>query len=379
MINSEQVQTHISSRILEARTVLGLSQEESSVLLGIPRLKLHEWETGKRLATIADLEKMADVYGRDLAFFTDENKEDNAFQVLLRATNKDKNTRETVITFEKYCNNYRKLSDVLGYKSAPISGTDFILDDSRPLDEWMAHYAESQRESLGLGRGPITNLREVLEEKIHVKIFFNQMSESISGMFTYNHKNGASIMINTLNKTAGHQYFSLAHEFAHYLFHKRKLALISKEQSNEREEREANIFAENFLMPAQALRDSFYDRAPGKNDASEEDILYLADFYRVSFKAMVVRLKNLRLINQTLANKFFGDTKVNRLRAITGFDEPKMSGDKFPKIYFHLLVKAFRNKLVTAAALSDFLDIDLWSAKLEAKKIERLFLNEATI
>ncbi len=374
--NEQDIQDNIAARVLEARNILGLSQEEAAGLLGIPRLKLHEWENGKRFATIADLEKIAEVYCRDLDFFTSETKEDSAFQVLLRSTKEDKNTYQTVMTFEKYCNNYHSLCEVLSHKGAHGIPADLSLDQSRPLEEWMSRYAEEQRESLGLGRGPISNLREVLEDKLSIKVFFNEMSESISGMFTFGPKLGGSIMINTKDRTAGHQHFSLAHEFGHFLFHKRKLALISKERSDLKEELEANTFAEYFLMPAQAVRDSFYDRI-GKDEIAGEDVLYLADYYRVSFKAMTLRLKHLKLINSATCDKLYTETKVAQLRAITGFKELEIKEEKFPKIYFYLLVKAFKNKLVTAAALSKFLDIDLWTAKLEAKKMESLFLNEA--
>ncbi len=364
------IREQIGQRLLEARNALGLSQEKAAALLDVHRNVLHEWEAGKKLATIKDLRKAAEMYGRDITFFTSK-KEEDAFTVLLRTVRQDKAVYERAINFEKFCSNFKRLCQVLEYQNNVPIVPDYTIDQSRPLTEWMAHYAEQARDLLGLGRGPITNLREVLETKLHLKIYFETLPDAVSGIFTYSQSIGGSIMINTQNRTPGHQHFSLAHEFAHFLFHRSLCALVSsKNNSSAKEETEADLFAEHFLMPTQAIRDSFYDRAKG--DISEEDVLYLADLYRVSFKAMTYRLKTLKLINQTTADMLFEDTKVSMLRGISGFQEPPINNEKFPKVYVHLLVKAYRQKRITASALSDYLDVDLWSARQEAKKFESL-------
>jgi Zn-dependent peptidase ImmA (M78 family)/transcriptional regulator with XRE-family HTH domain len=363
-----KIREQIGQRLVEARNALGLSQEKAASLLDVHRNVLHEWEAGKKLATVKDLRKAAEIYDRDITFFTSK-KEEDAFTVLLRTVSHDKAVYERAVNFEKFCSNYKRLCQVLEYKNNVPVIPDYAIDQSRPLIEWMAHYAEEARDLLGLGKGPITNLRETLETKLHLKIYFEKLPERISGIFTYSQSIGGSIMINTENRTAGHQHFSLAHEFAHFLFHRSLRALISN-NSKTKEEIEADLFAEHFLMPAQAVRDSFYDRIKG--DVSEEDVLYLADLYRVSFKAMTYRLKTLKLINRSTTDDLFENTKINLLRQITGFQEPSVSNEKFPKVYVHLLVKAFRQKRITASALSDYLDIDLWSARQEAKKFESL-------
>ena len=63
-MNENQVTEQIGQRLLEARNALGLSQEKAAALLDVHRNILHEWEAGKRLATMKDLRKAAEIYDR---------------------------------------------------------------------------------------------------------------------------------------------------------------------------------------------------------------------------------------------------------------------------------------------------------------------------
>lgn len=359
----EVIQKQFAGRISQARVDSGLSQEEAASILNMARSILSEYETGKRPINISDLEKFAEAYRRDMSYFMREHKEDNAFAVLLRASHNIKEISESVSKFESYCHNFEKLSELLQIeRKRDLFDKDLVLDSSRPLVEWIEHYCDEVRGYLSLGSSPVPNLRDILEEKLDLKVFNHPMPESVSGIFTYSSKLGGCIFINS-NNNPGRQLFSLAHEFGHFLFHKKKLALISIENSNANEEKTADLFAENFLMPSKAIKNSFYETVSKKDDVSEEDVLYLADLYGVSFKAMVFRLKKLKLISSKTADTYFRETFVNYLRDVTGLQERPKENMTFPKSYRALAVKAYRRKLLTVGALSEMLDLDIWSAK----------------
>jgi Zn-dependent peptidase ImmA (M78 family) len=111
----------------------------------------------------------------------------------------------------------------------------------------------------------------------------------VSGV-TYNHPRlGSCILVNTAT-TPGRQTFTLAHEFAHALFHPQERGLVSRASDPDRTERFADAFAAHFLVPGDALRKRVAQLPYGKV-ASAFDVIDLHRFFRVSYATMLNRLR----------------------------------------------------------------------------------------
>jgi transcriptional regulator with XRE-family HTH domain len=65
----------VASRIREARESLGLTQEEVSGALGIPRTSVHAMETGKRGVSALELRRLARLYRRSVEWLLGEEVE----------------------------------------------------------------------------------------------------------------------------------------------------------------------------------------------------------------------------------------------------------------------------------------------------------------
>ncbi len=96
----------------------------------------------------------------------------------------------------------------------------------------------------------------------------------------------------------GHKRFALAHELAHYLFDFREdeslyyyNTYFSEQEDNELEERRANKFAANLLMPENAFRNKYeeYKKLYSKVDIVNE----LGQYFLVSSKAVLLRFSEL--------------------------------------------------------------------------------------
>lgn len=85
---SENDQQLVASRIREAREALGLTQEEVSAALGIPRTSVHAMEAGKRGVSALELRRMAHLYRRRVEWLLgeDEASPSPAEGALYRAT-----------------------------------------------------------------------------------------------------------------------------------------------------------------------------------------------------------------------------------------------------------------------------------------------------
>ncbi|MNU96242.1 HTH-type transcriptional regulator ImmR [compost metagenome] len=67
---NNQLREIIGNRVREARTYLGLSQEEIGRALGIPRTAVSQIETGQRGLDATELNKLSSLLGRSTDYLT---------------------------------------------------------------------------------------------------------------------------------------------------------------------------------------------------------------------------------------------------------------------------------------------------------------------
>ena len=361
----------IGERLKRARESLGLTQEAVAAKLEIGRPRYSDIENGKRDVSLKDLYRFAEFYGRPIDYFIKETLlTDSGFKVLFRKTEGDEEVARVVTEFENLCEKMCELENISGITVRPPVNQDYQFERNREW-YWGKHYADIERKQLDLGQAPLRNLSQILEEKRGLKIFYLPVppERGVYGMFTYDQKMGGCVLINS-NPNLGNQLFSLAHEYAHFVFHKEKLGIISTEQErNSTDEKVANSFASNFLIPEDILRDLFNMRIKKASDVKAEDVVYLADYFGVSFTAMVYRLNNLKLITHKIKNELINYTWVTSVRESMGISEPERSRTKFPTLYLHLAIKAFQQGKLTTAKLADFLEIPLYQAMDLGRKL----------
>ncbi|MBI4352453.1 MAG: ImmA/IrrE family metallo-endopeptidase [Candidatus Omnitrophica bacterium] len=371
----------IGERLKRARESLGLTQEEVAVKLEIGRPRYSDIENGKRDVPLKDLYRFAEFYGRPIDYFIKETLlTDSGFKVLFRKTEGDEEVARVVTEFENLCEKMCELENISGVTVRPPVNQDYPFERNREW-YWGKHYADIERKQLDLGQAPLRNLSQILEEKRGLKIFYLPIppERGVYGMFTYDQKMGGCVLINS-NPNLGNQLFSLAHEYAHFVFHKEKLGIISTEQErNSTDEKVANSFASNFLIPEDTLRDLFNMRIKEASDVEAEDVVYLADYFGVSFTAMAYRLNNLKLITDDIKDELINTTWVTSVREAMGISEPERSRSKFPTLYLHLAIKAFQQGKLTTAKLADFLEIPLYQAMDLGRKLRGSIQDESGI
>jgi len=364
----EDVGFLIGQRLKMARKAMGYTQEEVAKIFRMGRPRYSDIENGKRHLSIEELYRFAEFYNRPLEYFlTKPELSSDPFRVLFRAVKDKPDIQKTVAQFEKLCNNLKFLEKLMDGKATSLSeDTKYSVVGRSSF--WAMRYAEKERTDLGLGNAPIRNLRDILEEKRDIKVFFLRLPDSISGMFAFCEDIGGCILINA-SHNLGRQLFSLAHEYAHYLFDREKIGCVTEEiRAKTVEERFADRFAAEFLMPRDSVQEMFRlkvkDRAP-----TAEDVIYLADYFGVSFQAMVYRLNNLRLIKPSLRDQLLKETWITAVRETMNQPEPEYKHSKLPRRYIHLCIKAYLQGKITAAKFADLLEIPLWKAMEIAKKI----------
>jgi Zn-dependent peptidase ImmA (M78 family) len=153
--------------------------------------------------------------------------------------------------------------------------------------------ADEVRAEWNLGIDPIPNMTELLEEK-GLKVLTITLPERVSGFtcLVNRPKNKAELPVIVVNNrfSLERRRLTLAHELAHRLIDTN--CLPDKE-----EERAANVFAGAFLMPREHLQ-----REVGKhrNALGYKELIELKRLYRVSGAALLMRLRQLDVISESI-------------------------------------------------------------------------------
>lgn len=370
--SQNQIMIIVGKRLKYAREVLGYTQEQVAQKLGIGRPRYSDIENGKRDVPLKELYAFCDFFARPLEYFLKEGESagESGFKVLFRKTAGDQEVVKVVTEFENLCQRMGELEDITEVRIRPPLLKDYDYEKNK-LSFWGKYCAEQERNRLNLGQAPIKELESILEEKCGLKIFYLPIpvSRGIWGMFTFDKKYGGCVLVNS-TPAAGKQIFSLAHEYGHFIFHKTRLGVISFESEKENsEERIADYFASEFLMPESSVSDIFNMRIKNRKEVTAEDVVYLADYFGVSFQAMIYRLNNLKLINDN-QKEDLKDTWVAAVRQSMGIFEPERSRPKFPPLYIYLCIKAYQQERITTAKFAEFMDLPLYKAMELGSKIK---------
>lgn len=142
-----------------------------------------------------------------------------------------------------------------------------------------------------------------------LKVFEQYMDTGISGLLVVDQKywekyNANQFIVVNLIEPADRRRFTIAHELAHYVLHKKDNTIYAHRDINDgikkksQIESEADYFASNILMPEVLVREraSHIEGEAGGSVPFFIMIQEIADSFLVSKAAAEVRLKQLNLI-----------------------------------------------------------------------------------
>jgi Zn-dependent peptidase ImmA (M78 family) len=149
-----------------------------------------------------------------------------------------------------------------------------------------------------LGIDPIPNMTELLEEK-GLKVLVVDLPDRVSGFtcMVAREDGAAGLPVIVVNRqfSLERRRLTLAHELAHRVIDPNSLP-------DKDEEKAANLFAGAFLMPREHLL-----REVGKqrNALGYKEIIALKRLYRVSGAALLMRLRQVGVINESILTYAF--------------------------------------------------------------------------
>lgn len=205
-----------------------------------------------------------------------------------------------------------------------LTKKDLKLPDE-PLRLKIKELAEETRYKFS--KKGIVDIFDILED---VAFFLRKPLDTydISGFTTY-FNNEFVVFLNS-SLTLGHERFTAAHELYYILYNAdllRKEKLLMNNIVYSYEDEKANIFASEFLMPENYVKELFYKLVKtAKDEVEVRHVVRLNSTLKVSYKAMLKRLIQLDLCDINLYERLveYGTLeKKEELREITkteGYD-----------------------------------------------------------
>lgn len=267
----EQIDPRVlGARLQDARKVAGLTQQAVAEPMGMARTTIVAIEKGDRRVTVDELLSLAKLYGRQVSEFVSRRAVTESFVPQFRATERDildehADFEQAAIELQRLAEDYAELERITSVPATRSYLPPYEVSGAQ-IEQTAAYVASAERNRLGLGDGPIGNLRERLETDLGLRIFYYRMPSRIAGVFAYNDPLGACIGINVSHPRDRRQW-SLAHEFGHFLMHRYRaeITVLEVRQRGSASERLADEFASQFLMPASGLERRMTELAMGRS------------------------------------------------------------------------------------------------------------------
>lgn len=297
-------QHSLPQRLSEVRTLAKLSQSELAGKLGVSASLVSHWEKGTRTPSGSQLLELARAMGVALDYLLNAEIRP-LFKCRAQVTSPQKNEIEQVLRDASSQVHFVATAHRLAGKVP----TPFILRADFGSTEALPGTAAHLRDTLKLNRRvTLDELKQALAEW-NIFVFDWAMPQHLSGI---SFRGAFSAIFINHQQPPTRRLFTLAHEFAHVVFHLGRDGETSKNRmetqvsiSSVRDplEKQANAFASEFLMPEADLKTlvaQYGDRLrePGMLEAA-------ARTFNVSRDAIFYRLTQLKFFKWTDKSEYF--------------------------------------------------------------------------
>lgn len=284
-------------RIRQLRLARGMTQQQLADATGglITKQSISKYERGKSQPSSVVLGKLAEVFGVKTADLFREPAARIEFEAYRKFARLGKRKQEQIESIIQRKLEIRlRLQDLLGQlRDVEVPSKMRTVCSLEEAEE----AAGVLRDDWDLGRAPIANVTDVLEDH-HVHVLSIDVSDDFDGVSVYAYDNGtplAAAVVCHQGRPGERQRLNLAHELAH-------LVLDVKETEDFDEEDAAYRMGAAFLAPAGPLLRDVGER---RQSLQLQELLILKRHYGMSVQALLYRLKDLGVISQHHFKQWF--------------------------------------------------------------------------
>jgi Zn-dependent peptidase ImmA (M78 family)/DNA-binding XRE family transcriptional regulator len=292
------------TRLRDLRKHSKLSQSNLARRLGLDSSMISRWEKGERQPSLEQCFALARAFGVSVDYLL-HAKENINFQFRSKKTlnSEEKSVIERTLVNAEQQIHYLHTAYEISEKIPP----PFLLNVSFSY-EHLKQIGRQIRDTLKLNlRITFDELKQALAEN-NVHVFQWSLPKDMSGL---SYRDSLAVIFINRNHSKERRLFTLAHEFAHLLFHlgrdsqQTMVSVISSYR--EPEEKQANTFASELLMPDDVfvgIVNKFGDKV-----RQLEVMDFIAQLFNVSREAVFYRLAEKEIIKWMEKQKYFRKPK----------------------------------------------------------------------
>jgi len=353
-----EINARVGQRLKKVRERLGFSLKDICKLAGINHYQtLSDIENGERTIKVWELSMLSDIYSKDSSYFIQkEEPQEFLYNFAWRDRKINKDACKTENKIQYLHSNYRLFEELTDEKTQPNLIPWNEKENELTIDIIISK-AESLVEQLNLGRRPATELLHVIENTLNIKVIFLDLDGCGSALASYNDTDFA-IFINEKDAPWRRNY-----DMAHELFHLYSSNAYPLEKLNEYEkdskswvEKLADEFAATLLMPEKSLI-GLWENMKAKKKVAIMDFIKAAEDYQVSTSALLIRMKNLRILDGKKVDDVLRSPEFKLLNSYnrSGKNVPAQT---FSKRFIWLGIKALKNNKISKGKFCKIFDIN---------------------
>ncbi|MGW1743155.1 helix-turn-helix domain-containing protein [Nocardia sp. NPDC001965] len=320
-------------RLTQARHLAGRTKKRLAEELGVTPAAVSQYEIGASKPRPEALRRLAEALDVPLDFFLAGRPHSRldpsaAHFRSLRSTRSYQRAKAVALTEQVWELVYalEKRVQLPAVELPGFAGGEVESGNALPREPVAA--ARALRIAWGLGTGPVTHLVRQLEVR-GIVVVTPSRDEDLRAVDAFSTSRlPRPVIVLTPNRTDDvyRHRFTAAHELGHLVLHG------DSTPGNTAEEREADVFAAEFLTP----RDSIAAELPSRADLQK--LSALREVWGVSVHSLVYRCRELGLLSDSSASRAY--IRLRELADTPGFGLPEsLSG--FPGEQPALLAKAF--------------------------------------
>lgn len=360
----------LGARLRVAREARGLTQQQAASHLGVARTTMVALEKGERRLKPEELVALAGLYQEPVSTLLQrgEPAEDLVAQLrgaLPPGARRGEELDAALEELRGLCEDYVRLEALC---QAPLGRRLPAPYEVRGLDPELAaeDVAAAERNRLGLGEGPLLNLRETLEAEVGLRVFQLDLPPGVAGMLASTEELGACLAV-SLRQPPELRRDALGQELGQLLTapSRADVLLAGAYDRKPAKRRFAEAFARAFLMPAPGLRHRFLELGRERpRGIPQGELCRLARYYAVSIEAMTRRLEELRLLPGDTWERLGREAaSVGEPPSLFGLPSPAADDELLPARYVALAVEAWQRGELSEGQLARFLRTDRLGAR----------------
>ncbi len=308
-----------------ARELRGYSQKELSQKVGITQGGISKLELGLMTLREDVLSALAEAVEFPKSFFF---QKENLFEPNLYYRKKYRTTKKILTKAKAEMNLYRiSIHQFMKCVDLEMPEIPYFDVDSDGSPETIAY---KLREFWGVPKGPIRNLISLFESKgiIVIQADFENDDLIGAGMFT---KDKVPIIYVNKFMPMDRQRFTICHELFHIIAH-----VYSSVEEHRNIEKEANLFAGSFLMPAQDIKPHLLGRL------TLQKLSNLKKYWFCAMSAILIRAQQINAVTQRHAKTLW--IQMGKL----GFrkrEPPELEPPKETPNIIKVIIETIKNEL----------------------------------